>query len=76
MSFNKHLNKIITEYINFELKFRNELLNNTEQLGQKCDNFWSVRGGIIISDRFYKGDRIGLFAKIVNRDNKWYIKLI
>jgi hypothetical protein len=76
MSSNKHLNKIIIEYINFELKFKNELLNNTKDLKQNCNGHWFVRDGVVISDGFYKGDRVGIIGKIANRDNEWYIKPI
>lgn len=61
---NKHLKKIIDEYIIHELKFKNELLDVTEQLIQNYNNNWYYYDNYAIcSESYNDGPRNDVIPK-------------
>jgi hypothetical protein len=80
---NKHLQNIIKEYVNFELKFKNELLDNTKALLEKhYDNWYYYNKYVICNEDYiyygvlmYSGQICLIFNYyyISRRKNKWSI---
>jgi hypothetical protein len=60
-NLNKHLKAIINNYINFELKFKNELLTITERLLEPFNNNWYYYENYIICSEKYGSDETSSF---------------
>jgi hypothetical protein len=71
---NKYLRKIINEYIEYELKFKNELLNSTELIKYYVDCFWFYSNSYC-SSRFKMNAKTKIFSPFVN-DSRWNVNVI
>lgn len=80
---NTYLENIINNYITFELKFKNELLDVTEHMIDICKNWHCYDTYIICSENYsgrfahcYRGEKINVRCIMHRCTNRWYTKLI